>query len=195
MAKQLMIDTSNRILAIGISEEDQVIDFVQMDAWQRQSEITLLEVNLLLTRNDWKLSQIEKVVIANGPGSYTGLRIALTIGKTLSYALNIPLIAISSLHAMCGVEGKKIALMDARGQRAYVGIYNQGQKVIEEKVLTISQIKLVLEEYPDFLVIGDAYLVGKENKEIQYIDNLAKLSLLYTPVESSFALKPVYLKD
>ena len=142
----LVLDTSYKYLVVGLAKDGAVIDKIQYGAFQRQSEYAVSEVENILKRNNISAKDLSRVVITNGPGSYTGIRIALTIGKTLASFLNIGFCPISTLNAIAGVRGKKIALLDARSKRAYLGIYENGKKVIEDKVVTIEELKELLND-------------------------------------------------
>ena len=82
----------------------------------------------LLGDCDLKPADLDKIVVAKGPGSYTGVRIGVTIAKTLAWTLNIPLVGISSLEALAaGVarhfDGFVSPLFDARRGQIYTGLY------------------------------------------------------------------------
>ena len=195
MGYSLILDTSNRLLCVGVADEDKVLSKIQYEAWQRQSEFCLKEVEKVLNENNLTARQINRIVVTIGPGSYTGVRIALTIAKTLAMVNDCPICAISSLQAMCGNKGKKISLMDARSKRAYIGIYEDGKEVEKNKVLPLVEISEIIKNNPDFEVVGDANLLGLETKEIDMIENMFELSKGIEDVDNTYTLVPNYLKD
>ena len=195
MGYSLILDTSNRLLCVGVADEDKVLSKIQYEAWQRQSEFCLKEVEKVLNENNLTARQINRIVVTIGPGSYTGVRIALTIAKTLTMVNDCPICAISSLQAMCGNKGKKISLMDARSKRAYIGIYEDGKEVEKNKVLPLVEISEIIKNNPDFEVVGDANLLGLETKEIDMIENMFELSKGIEDVDNTYTLVPNYLKD
>ena len=93
----LLLDSANRDLNVGLAKDNQIIDRISYQAWQRQSELMAVEVDAILKRNNISAKDIGEVVVTIGPGSYTGIRIALTIAKTLAFALDIKIFAVSSL--------------------------------------------------------------------------------------------------
>ena len=121
----LLLDTSNTNLSIGLAKDHKVIDQVVYDAWQKQSEFLVNELDILLKRNNLTRSDIEKVIAAKGPGSYTGVRIALTVAKVSAFALNVPLYLVSSLEALKDENEPSICLMNARSKRSYFGVYDK----------------------------------------------------------------------
>jgi tRNA threonylcarbamoyl adenosine modification protein YeaZ len=192
---QLLIDTSAKYLAIGIAKDNKIVAKTQYEAWQRQSELTIDEINKLFKSTNIKPKEVTRVIVANGPGSYTGVRIGLTIAKIFATSLNIPLCLVSSLNMIAGINGKKIALIDARSKRAYIGVYNNGVKVIDDTVMTLTEVEGLMEKYPDYELVGDTHLLNKEKQEIDLITNLLNLSSIIKDIENPHLAIPVYLKD
>lgn len=192
---QLLIDTSAKYLAVGLSKNGKVIASTQYEAWQKQSELTIGEIDRLFKITNINPKDITRIVVTNGPGSYTGIRIGLTIAKVYSTTRNIPLCLVSSLNMLSGARDKKIALIDARSKRAYVGIYQDGKPLIEDKVLTLEEIKQLINEYQDFEIVGDAHLLDKNKVEVDIIQQLEDLSSIIDDVENPHLAVPIYLKD
>lgn len=195
MGYQLILDTSNRLLCVGLANDEKVLTKIQYEAWQRQSEYCLKEVENVLKLNNIKASDISRIIVTIGPGSYTGIRIALTIAKTLSMVNNIDICAMSSLLAIAGNKGKRIALMDARSNRAYIGVYVDGQPLVDNKVMCLDDIKQYAYTNQDFKVVGDAMLIDQENSQIDLIENMFEIAKTHPNVENSYTLVPNYLKD
>ena len=87
-------------------------------------------VDFLVASVGWTPADLERIVVAQGPGSYTGLRVAVATAKTLAYALKIDLVGVSSLYALaaaCPATGLVVPLMDARRNHVYAGFYEKGQ--------------------------------------------------------------------
>ena len=95
---QLLLDSSNIYLAVGLSKDKKVVDSIFYNAWQRQSELMVMEIDNILKRNKVDKKDLDTVVVGIGPGSYTGVRIGVTIAKTIAYALKIRMYAVSSLY-------------------------------------------------------------------------------------------------
>ena len=106
----------------------------------------------------------------------------------------IPLKAISSLNAYAS-NGKEIVILDAKAHRVYLGIYNNNVNVIDETVIDIDEFNALKENYKDYDVVLDSYLVGLESKEIDVIENMNRISKNTKPVENVDSLVPIYLKD
>lgn len=183
----LYIDTCNKEMCVGLSRGDNLIYKVQYDAFKRQSEVAALEIDKCLRKCDIKPNELNKIVVTNGPGSYTGIRIGLTLAKVMSKVLGIEIVCLSSLKVMCGLESKS-AIIDAKSKRVYYGKYSNGECVVSDCVKFISELDLN-EDY-----IGDTQVINKESKNIDIIENMFKLrnSEVSKDIDS---VKAVYLKD
>ena len=190
---KLLLDSSNKFLSVGLSKDGKVVDKICYEAWQRQSEMMVTEVDNILKRNGIEKSQLDGVIVGVGPGSYTGVRIGVTIAKTIAYALKIKLYGKSSLSLLKHGEIPTICVFNARSGRSYFGVY-QGQKVLEKDVVTENEKVLdYIKAHPHYLVNGDTYQLGLDSGEFDIIENLAVTSNLVEV--DPFKLNPVYLKD
>ena len=190
----LLLDTSTKYLCIGIAKDHKVIYKFQQEAIKKQSELTIPFLSKALEEVNIRLNDIDEVNVTIGPGSFTGIRIGMCIAKVLASMKNIPLKAISSLNAYASL-GKKIVILDAKAKRVYLGIYNNNEKVIDECVVEIETLKEMLNDYQDYDVVLDSFLIGKDSETIDVIENMNRISLTTEVVENVDALVPIYLKD
>jgi tRNA threonylcarbamoyladenosine biosynthesis protein TsaB len=100
MAKILCLETSTEVCSVAIVNEGQIIDFREDLSGQNHSRLLTVFINDLLISNQLKVSDFSAVAVSEGPGSYTGLRIGVSVAKGICYGAGIPLIAISPLEAM-----------------------------------------------------------------------------------------------
>ena len=193
----LLLDSANRDLNIGLSQDDKIFDCISYTAWQRQSELMVKEIDVLLKRNNLSAKDIDELVVTIGPGSYTGIRIALTIAKTLAFALNKKIYAISSLAALRAVDKKTITAINARSNRSYVAIYDgNGTILVEEKVWPNDELLgWVNNGSSDFVVSGDAKYLGIEAYNPDVLQGMLEARKDTTAVDNVLTLKPIYLKD
>ena len=190
---QLLLDSSNKFLSVGLAKDGKVVDKISYEAWQRQSEMMVTEVGNILKRNNLKNSDLDGVVVGIGPGSYTGVRIGVTIAKTIAHSLKIKAYAKSSLSLLKHPELPTICVFNARSGRSYFGVY-EGKKVIEkDTVLENEKVLDYIKAHPDYLVNGDTYQLGLESGKFDIIDNLADFDK--NEEVDVFRLNPVYLKD
>ena len=195
MRYELILDTSSKQLAIGIYKDDELLYKNQYYAWLRQSEMAIPEIEKAINELKIDLREVTRIVASIGPGSYTGVRIALTIAKVMALTLNIPLFTVSSLQALAGKKDKVISIMDARSKRVYIGVYDKGVEVIKDTIFTLEELKKYQEEHQDYQLIGELSALGEEDSVISLIENMHELAKDKQPVNSVHEVKPVYLKD
>lgn len=194
MGNYLILDTSFKEMVVGIVKDNQLIYKMQKYAFQRQSEIAVQEVEKAFKETNLNPKDINKVIVTYGPGSYTGVRIALTIAKVFCSSLKIELVPLTSLQALSGAKGKKIALIDARSNMAYYSVFDNGVILENANIIKIEKLNELLEKYENFEVVGDTFLIGKENKEIDIVSNMFELSLMTKGVKEVDNVNPLYLK-
>ncbi|MCQ2771583.1 MAG: tRNA (adenosine(37)-N6)-threonylcarbamoyltransferase complex dimerization subunit type 1 TsaB, partial [Clostridia bacterium] len=140
--------------------------------------------------------EIKKVYVAIGPGSYTGVRIAMTIAKTVAVALNAEVYPISSLQILQAKDKKSICLMDARSARSYFAVY-ENEKVIEcDQIKTNEEVKEYIASHPDYVVCGTSKQLGIEVETLtnDVIENMHRLRDSFEKIDNPLSLKPVYMK-
>ncbi len=190
----VLLDSSNTKLAVGVAKEGIVLKSTIYEAWQQQSEYMVPELEKIFEMFDIKKEEISDVIVAIGPGSYTGVRIALTIAKVMACALDIPVYPVSSLRIEKHGKTPSISVINARSGRSYVGVY-QGEKIIlEDTIMTNEDLLNYIKEHPDYEVCGNASYLGIEGVEVNTIEEMMSLRNVLTPCENSYALKPVYMK-
>lgn len=191
----LALDTSQRYLAVGIARNQEILAAIQYPAWQQQSELTTQELAKAFDIAKISPNQLTRIIVTIGPGSYTGIRIALTIAKVMAYSLKIPLYTVSSLQALAGLKEHQAVLLDARGSRAYFGLYHQGIALQKDQVLPLDQVTQFLNMHPEFSWVGDTTLIHQKEVAPNLIENLVQLAQLVSPVEDVHTVVPTYLKD
>lgn len=192
--KSIVMDTANRFLALGLYEDDKCIAKYQEFGNRRQSEEAISKLEMLLDKKEMKMLDFDEFIITIGPGSYTGVRVALTIAKTLAVTSGIKIKAVSSLKAFV-TGGTGISIIDARSKKAYLAVYQDGEALIADTLVDIDEIESVIAKYPDLEVFGDMNLIDKENKEVDLVANIYACSKTENYVEDSAGLVPRYIKD
>lgn len=145
--KVLAIDTSNYALGIAIIDDQKVIGEYITNVKINHSIRVMPAIERLMKECELTPSELTKIVVAKGPGSYTGVRIGVSIAKTLAWTLNIPLVGISSLSILAAstaryFQGLVSPIFDARRGQIYTGLYQfeNGQiSVLEQDQLVLSK--------------------------------------------------------
>jgi tRNA threonylcarbamoyladenosine biosynthesis protein TsaB len=191
----LLLDSSFRGLAVGLADGHKIIDEISYDAWQRQSELFVPELDRLLKRNQLTRKDVGDVMVSIGPGSYTGVRIALTVAKVTSFALDVPLYAVSSLQILKVEDKPTIVVINARSGRSYVGVYQGSTTLVADCVMTNAEVLEYRQQHPDYLLGGDAAHLGLEAHPVNPLAEMLGLKKSLEPVKEKLGLTPVYLKD
>ena len=190
----LLLDSSNTSLSVGLAD-NKLIDSISYECWQSQSEKMVPEIHSLLEKHHISRKDISGIICAIGPGSYTGVRIALTIAKTISLALSIPIYPVSSLRILKCDDKPSICVINARSERSYFGVY-QGEKVIvEDCIKTNDEVLKYIDEHPEYVLCGDARYLEKDKTDNNVCKQMLSLLDVLEKHEDTLGLKPVYMKD
>lgn len=140
--KILAFDTSNRALSLAVLEDKELLGQVTLNIKKNHSITLMPAIDFLMNSLDLKPTDLDRIAVAQGPGSYTGLRIAVATAKTLAHTLKIELVGVSSLLALVPgqVEGLVIPIVDARRNNVYAGFYQLGQAVQPEAHLPLAEV-------------------------------------------------------
>lgn len=135
--KLLAIETSNRPLSVAVLDDTKVLATTTTNVGRNHSSTLLPIIEKSISQAGLTADDLDRVVVAAGPGSYTGLRIGVTTAKTLAFTLHKELVGLSSLAVLAGnivTEGQLVApLFDARRDNIFTGLYRiqAGQPVTE----------------------------------------------------------------
>lgn len=125
--KILAIDTSNKAMSVAVTDNGEVLGETTLNHARSHSGQLLPVIEQLMSQSGVEPTALDRVVVAAGPGSYTGLRIGVTTAKTLAYTLNIQLVGVSSLAVLAAnvrdTHALVLPLMDARRQNVFAGGY------------------------------------------------------------------------
>ncbi|WP_445430144.1 tRNA (adenosine(37)-N6)-threonylcarbamoyltransferase complex dimerization subunit type 1 TsaB [Bacillus atrophaeus] len=159
----LAIDTSNYTLGIALVQETKVVAEYITYLKKNHSVRAMPAVHALLNDCDLKPEDISKVVVAKGPGSYTGVRIGVTLAKTLAWSLNVPISSVSSLEALAAngryFNGLISPLFDARRGQVYTGLYEYKDGLLhpvlpDRNVLLTEWLGMLKEKGQQVLFLG-----------------------------------------
>ena len=188
----LCMDTSQTFLVLALLKEDKVLASVQETCWKRQSEELFPQLIRMMEDNGVKTEDISEIVITSGPGSYTGVRIAMTVAKVFAAMKEVPLYTLGSLQLIAGRERHVHVLMDARGHRAYHAVYNSGKAVLEPQAADTDDLRNSIPETET--VLGEGHLIGREDCWPDLAQNFLQLKPEWKPIENVHLLTPDYLK-
>ena len=176
----LGIDTSTKICTCSIFDsENGVIAETSLSVKKNHSNIVMPIIDNLFKISDLTINDIDKIAVAIGPGSFTGVRIALGIAKGLAMALNKPLIAVNELDILeaiaDGNENEIIPLIDARKERVY---YKYQNTYIDDYLINLISS---FDKNKKYVFVGD----GATNYENILKDNLGDNAIIL-PMYNAF---------
>lgn len=140
----LILDSSTKILYIALVNDDKVLFEKYIEGRNDHAKNIVLAVQEALASSCISASSLNEVVCGYGPGSYTGVRMAVTVCKMLSVFMNIPLYTVSTLLLMASAsKGRVLSTIDARRGNVFGCILNveKSEYVVEEKLYLLDEIK------------------------------------------------------
>lgn len=183
----LFIDTHDRDLIIALYKDDEVISKKIKESLRNHSDFTMPLIKEILDENEIKVNDLGQIYVVNGPGSFTGVRIGVTIAKTLAYCLNIPIKTITSLEMYAlgaNIDDNKIVtIKDVKG--VFAGLFNNENELQGELFYKDNN------EFQEYLKIhSEATLVEEQNVDLIAINEYMKKQ------EATIAHKvnPIYIK-
>jgi tRNA threonylcarbamoyladenosine biosynthesis protein TsaB len=161
LAYILNIETTTTNCSVSLSFEGETL-VLKEDYNNNYSHAERLHVYIEDVLREAKVSrgQLNAIAVSKGPGSYTGLRIGVSAAKGLCYALNIPLISISTLKALAhqvkNAKGWIIPLLDARRMEVYSAVLDNNYSLIRD-----IQAQVIEENsFNEYLEMGEVYFIG-----------------------------------
>ena len=181
----LFIDTCNAFI-VSIIKNNEII-YINKDSSNTDTSSKIMPViDDAFKSTNLNINDIDKIFVVNGPGSFTGIRVGVTIAKTISYCLNIPLIKLSELEllATTPTNNYNMPIIDARRGYVFGAIYDKDLNIYyEESHILFDELKAKLSSYN----IVDNY----ENIDLIKLINKHEFDEPINPHE----LKPNYLKN
>ena len=187
----LCMDTSHQYMGVALLKEDRILDQISLSCFKKQSELLLPTVEQMLKKHFLFPMDIGQIVISRGPGSYTGVRIAMCVAKVLGAMENFPVYTISTLK-LYSDNRQGMVLIDARSNRAYTGIYTD--KETFEGILTLDEVKAKQQEL-QCDIYGNGTLIGKEDVFYPIGECFFHTRDFWQITENIHQLVPEYLKD
>ena len=161
MSYILSIETATKSCSIALAKDEQLIDcFEEVSEKYSHSEQLTVFIQDILAKYHLSTKDLEAIAISSGPGSYTGLRIGVSTAKGLCYALDIPLISISTLEAMAQLMVEDYPdfilcpMIDARRMEVYCAFFGKQQSLVSAMVIDADSFAKELEQ-SKILFFGD----------------------------------------
>jgi tRNA threonylcarbamoyladenosine biosynthesis protein TsaB len=225
MALILSIDTSEKICSVALSNNYELISTLEISEEKSHASMLTVLIKKLFSEKEIEFSKLDAVAVSKGPGSYTGLRIGVSVAKGICYALNIPLISISTLQLLClrviyedwlrkiGLIDQNLLLcplIDARRMEVYKAFFNINREqigkieavIIHENSFSEELIsnKIVFfgtgaEKCKSIIQNQNAFFIDDIRPNASYMVSYAYDSFARKEFENSAYFEPFYLKD
>ena len=197
--RYLYIDTSSSYLYSAIVENNSLVDSIQEEYGQSLSEVALPKIVSMFQNNKLEARDIDKIIVVNGPGSFTGIRIGITIAKVYAWSLNIPITTVSSLEAMATSSENQVVhipIINARRGYVYAAIYDENnQELLKPQHIKQIDLEKEYQKYPNREIITNDEFDNLE-KTTSYVPNMLRIVQRFKDKENinPHAVNPDYLK-
>lgn len=207
--KVLGIDTSTKTTSVGLVEDGKIIAEYSLTGLVAHSESVTDMIDEIFKKFNFEIKDIDLLAVGIGPGSFTGLRIGVTIAKVLAFTLQKEIIGVSSLVANSMKDRGVVAtIADANRNKLYASIIKNEDEMeilMEDTLISVEDFKEVLSKYRDVTITGiDApnFIDEFQNANLSFNlemsgASIAKLGLLEYKKRGSdnkFSIVPNYLK-
>ena len=184
MSNLLAIESSSSLCSVALAVGDNVVDVKVEDGKRTHTQFMLPFVDELLQSNNVTVSDLSAIAFSAGPGSFTGIRLATSVAKSLAYAANIPVVSVSSLAAIAQAFYRTtqqaeqcLVITDARMGEVYCAEYgcDENGMVTVVKPDTLMKIEELNNlQHSSRFAVGDAWqLLG----DIEWLRTIQQISL------------------
>lgn len=165
--KILSIDSSSVTASVAITENGKILSEKFINNGLTHSQTLMPMVEDAINESKISVKDIDLFAITNGPGSFTGVRIGISCVKGMADALSKKCVVVSTLEAIAEpLKNQDViacAVMDARCNQVYTAIFNQGNRLCEDKAVLIDELGEELKQYDKKVVfIGDGSILCYE---------------------------------
>ena len=201
----LAIDTTALTATAAITDDSKLIGLYTLNTTHTHSETMLPMIENLLHNAKISLSNIDKFACSAGPGSFTGVRIGISIIKGLAFGTDKPCVGVSTLEALAynmnGFDGIISPVMDARRSQVYNALFRNGERLCDDRLITVDELYEDIKQFDEKI-----YYTGDGYKLIQYNQTVTPELLRYQNAYSvaqcalngkcvtDIELSPVYLR-
>ena len=189
---RLAVDTTAATATAALYHDGTLVAEREADAGKKHAETVLPLIDALLEDNGVTIAQIDQFAVDIGPGSFTGVRIGVSLVNALAFASGKPVIPVDSLFTLACSAGETVkpvcALIDARNGNAYAALYQAGRTIIEPCAVEIEPFCAELPEGTIF--VGDVKTEHKAFPRAAFVG----LAALRQEAQAVAEAEPLYLR-
>tara|TARA_B100000945_G_scaffold320651_1_gene331406 strand:+ start:1503 stop:2123 length:621 start_codon:yes stop_codon:yes gene_type:complete len=174
----IAIESSSSICGVSLFIKGKIKDTIEIEKNRVHAKFLPVFLNDIILKNNISVDEIDGVAISSGPGSYTGLRIGMSLAKGFSFSKNIPIVPIPTLESMnleVKQKGHYYILLHSHKDIIFSQLFQDGEKLNKPESISFKQLK----NYEKW-----GYDLGKLSQNIKYNEikpssaNIGKLALL-----------------
>lgn len=159
---------------LAIKYNNNLIDEIILSDENYHSLYLISKIKEICELNSIELKKLDAIVINCGPGSFTGIRVAMSVAKVMAGELNLPLIGLNTAEILLTAFDKDVLLMDARRDMFFVGTKNNIELVYKDKIEEKIKNKTLLTDKNSYEIFPESICFEKENKKLgEIMINLA----------------------
>lgn len=192
----LFLNTSSNYLSLCLYEDNKILASIHKQMDRDLSKETLFLLENMLKKESLTPKDIDEIICVRGPGSFTGLRVGVTIAKTFAYFLNKKLYSISSLEVMAlSAEADiKVPIIDARRGYVYGAIYDKDNNILlKERHIKLEELQKIVATHQ-----GKKAFISNDNFDFETVPfkpNFENIIISkFKKEENSMIFVPNYLK-
>lgn len=196
---RLFIDTSLANVSISVIKDKEELATISKSIPNMHSVYAVSFVKQVLDIAKIDANLIDEIYVVNGPGSFTGLRIGVTIAKTYGYLIKKDIIPVSTLKMLAissNTDGVIMSIIPANKSHYYVGVYDNNYNILyDEKFVSKEEVLELANKYEPYMVSVNQDVIG--NRKINKVElNIEKIIDYYQDKErvNYYKLVPNYLK-
>lgn len=190
----LAIDTTANTATAALTKDGSLVALYTVNGLLTHSETMLPMIENMLEKSALSVSDVDMFAVSEGPGSFTGVRIGVSLIKGLAYGTDKPCVGVSTLDALAknleGSHGYVVPVMDARRNQVYTAVYKDGERLCEDMLIPLDELYIKLTELgaAEIQLVGDGYGVASKFFADKDIEVLATPALLIPQNAVSVAL-------
>ena len=220
MPQFLSIESALDVCSVTLSNDHQILFLKEEIGHNIHSSKLTVFISELTKESGIALKDLDAIIVSKGPGSYTGLRIGVSIAKGLAYSLDLPLISVNTLEALALLVVQKelmqseayyCPMIDARRMEVYWGLYDQNLNIIRETAASVIDQNFIKQFPTDKPIYFFANGMDKAKEKLSeiagatFVENIqpSSTALAYLGFmkfktkhfENVASFEPFYLKD
>ena len=196
MKHLLCIETATTICSVALFKDNNLIGLEECQSENAHSRLLTVYIKSMISENSLKSEDINYIAVSSGPGSYTGLRIGVSVAKGLCFGLSIPLIMIPTTESLANgciktnsIDSNSLicAMIDARRMEVYHGFYDCNLNLIgniESHIITENS-------YLELLAQKEVYFCGNGTVKLQHLNKISNAHIINNlSLSAKFLLEP-----